>query len=662
MKKLLFILLITSTGILTAQTKYMVYFKDKGIQPDAALSKASQLYIEAEQGLSPRAIERRKKTMGEDYITYEDLLINENYISAIEELDVKILRKLKWFNAVSCYLNEDQLEEIKELSFVEKIETVRSLSIQRNNEAGFNPLSVFEAMQAANVEVTTFDYGESLTQAQLSEIPTVHDAGITGKDVIVGFLDSGFKWKDHPALSQLDVIDEFDFVFNDNNTANEDGIDASSQHNHGTRVFSIAAGFDEGNLIGPAYEASFLLAKTEYVPTEKNVEEDNYVAALEWMEGLGVDVTSSSVGYDQFDPGETSYTYDDMNGNTTKVTQAENLSFDRGVVSITSAGNEGPSLESLTAPADAFNIITVGSVNPSNSVNGFSSRGPTADGRTKPEVVAQGSSIYGASTGKNSYSSGNQGTSYSAPIVAGVAALLLDAYPDLTNKQVREIFMAAGDNSDNPDNNRGYGLLSAKRAINFPNIEITRTNTVLNKAFIGESGVTDVKFTLSVNDNLEIEDRAMFNSKENFYDLILRSYNPGDKLQVYFTYQDNNGSQRDPDAGHYEIDYESAIITLVEENNDLPLEFSLYQNYPNPFNNRTTIQFNSIGNEFGELVIYDVLGREVKTLFDGKTMPGINSFSWDGTNNYGDLVVSGAYFYKLRVGDKIDSRKMVLLK
>ena len=244
------------------------------------------------------------------------------------------------------------------------------------------------------------------------------------------------------------------------------------------------AGFDEGNLIGPAFNASYVLAKTEYVPAETHVEEDNYAAALEWMDSIGVDITSSSLGYSEFDDSVFSYNYKDMDGKTTIVTKAAEMAFDRGLVVITSAGNEGnTSWKYITAPGDGFNTLTIGAVSSTNIVTSFSSEGPTFDGRIKPEIVAMGSGVINARAGTiDGYGSGG-GTSYSAPIAAGIAGLLLSAHPHLTNTQVRKIMIDSGDNFENPDNERGYGLISAVRALTYPNLEAIDGGFRVHKLF-----------------------------------------------------------------------------------------------------------------------------------------------------------------------------------
>ena len=285
-----------------------------------------------------------------------------------------------------------------------------------------------------------FDYGPSFGQLQLSDVPAVHSKGITGEGVLLGLLDTGFNWKNHESLKDATVVAEYDFIFKDEITAN-DSLDNLRQHDHGTLVFSIAGGFKEGSLIGSAFGSDFILAKTEDIRSEKHIEEDNYAAALEWMESYGVDITSNSLGYSTFDPQEFSYTYSDMDGKTTIVTKAAELAFRRGVVTISSAGNEGAlSWRYITAPADGINTLGIGAVDNSNQLASFSSRGPSFDGRIKPDVVTQGVGVYCAAAGNFSGYITASGTSVSAPIASGVAALLLSAYPHLKNTQVRSIF------------------------------------------------------------------------------------------------------------------------------------------------------------------------------------------------------------------------------
>jgi len=659
----------------SAQTKYFIYFKDKGIPESHLLKKNSQLYLKVEKELSPRAIERRKAVNGNDnYITYEDLPVNKDYIQQLENLGIKIIHTLKWFNAVSCFLSDEQKNKVEKLSFVKNVEKVKLL--KRIEPIEHEQKNFQQVLEKSNY---LLNYGLSLKQNLLSEIPAVHNLGINGNGVLIGLLDTGFRWKSHPALKNAKVIAERDFIQNDSLTENDSSKDdAPNQDKHGTAVFSIIGGFDDGNLIGPAYGAEFLLAKTEYVPTETHVEEDNYAAALEWMEAQGVDITSSSIGYNTFDTGY-SYTFQDMNGNSTIVAKAVNLAFQKGVSTFTAAGNEGNSdwgakygdnkFGKIISPADAFNVISVGAVDTNNNVATFSSRGPTFDGRIKPEIVAQGSYVYFAVAG-GGYGFGS-GTSYATPIAAGVAALLKSAYPHLTNYQIRQTMLECGDNAIQPDNHRGYGLISARRAISFPNLERTNNQFVLNKIFV-DSTLNKSKPVIIY---YKIENENYQSAQMDYdghlkYKFILPAFSLGKKVSFYFSYENKSGKIREPQIGSYEFNYGSLLIHFnvysvedtVSFDEPIPFKYYLYNNYPNPFNNQTRIEFYSIDNSYAELIIYDFVGQKIKTLFANNALIGKNIFYWNGKNDEGRTVSSGTYFCVLRINGNIFAKKMVYLK
>ena len=648
---------------MNAQTKYFIYFKDKGVSHSTKLEKTSSLYQLAEKELSPKAIERRKAVMGDNYITYEDLPLNDGYVDQIKSLGVKIENRLKWFNAVTSYLSEVQLNQIRNLSFVQKVVPVGTFYFV-NNESNvpFQP----QPTRSLKKSSYSLDYGASLTQDTLSDIPTVHDLGITGAGVTIGLLDTGFRWKTHPAFNQIKILKEYDFVQHDSVTANQAG-DSGDQDSHGTSVLSIIGGFAPGYLIGPAFNASYILAKTEYVPTETHVEEDNYAAALEWMEGLGVDITSSSLGYSEFDPGQTSYTYADMNGQTTIVAKAANLAFERGVTTFSAAGNEGNNAwHYVVSPGDAPNMITVGAVGKNNLLASFSSRGPTSDGRIKPEVCAMGISDVSAWAGTTSYSTGS-GTSFATPIAAGVGALLKSVYPYLTNRQIRKTFMECGDRVSSPDNNYGYGLISAARVVAFPNLSSNSNIFNLNKIFINSNGVNSQTVVLKYKiENSLVQSVSMNYDGKLKYNYSLPLATGGDSVKFYFQYQTKSSAiVREPSVGAYVFTYGDLLIsydptkTLVEQ---IPTDYLLVQNYPNPFNLGTRIEFYSPVNSQADVRIYNSLGQSVRTLFGGQAVSGKNSLLWDGRNDNGQVVASGPYFYVLKIHGNVLAKKMILLK
>ncbi len=653
LKLLLLFLVITVCGF--AQQKYLVYFKDKGITPNTSLNKSDREYEIALSNLSEKSIERRKKILGEDIIRYEDLPVLQQYINELESRGIKIINNLSWFNAVSVYIDDRKLEEIKNLNFVDKIEPVKKL--KRDD----NFVSSMQQMFKNSIDTTV--YGSSFTQLQLSQIPKVHSKGITGSGVIVGMLDSGFDWMRHESLRNRNVIDEYDFIFNDTITANE-SEDHIHQHNHGTYTFSIIGGYKENSLIGAAYGSSFLLAKTEDIRSELHVEEDNYAAALIWMEARGVDITSSSLGYaDGFTSGD-DYRYSDMNGRTTIVTKAAELAFERGVITISAAGNEGDNVwHYITAPSDGFNTIGVGAVNSNNQVAGFSGYGPSYDGRVKPEVVAMGVSVLGASANTDDSYGFNSGTSAATPILAGLASLLLSTYPHLSNVQVRNILIESGDNLLNPDDRRGYGLVSAVKAISFPNLQRALNDYQLNKIFLERDGINPS----TVRIHLAAGDTSFSNYEMNYdgnlkYSYSVFLYGQGQDIKFYFTYNDSSGNQfREPEQNEYKFKYGSLNVSL---NYDpvVPVSYDiLSQNYPNPFNSSTRINFIARANEKAELIIIDAIGQKVKVL-STITNEGENTFLWNGTNEFNVQAASGVYYYILRMGGREYAKKMILLK
>lgn len=654
MKKIVILFLFASLTLAKSTSKYFIYFKDKGISKTTHLTKSSTKYYEALNSLSERSIKRRIKSMGEEFITYEDLPVNKQYITRLKESGVKIVWALKWLNAVSAFLTDEQYQEISHYDFVKNIESVkraRQIKEKKVTEG------LRKTSSASNTKYK-YDYGASLTQYELSDVPIVHDAGFTGTGVTIGVLDAGFWWANHPALQNNKVLAERDFVYGDTNT---DDNDAS----HGTAVFSLVGGFAEGNIVAPSFNAKFVLAKTEDIRSETHLEEDNYAAAMEWMDSIGVDITTTSLGYNEFDSGEGNYSYSDMDGKTTVITKVAELAFSRGILTVTSAGNEGnDSWKYITAPADGINTISVGAVRSNRVLSSFSSRGPTFDGRIKPEVVAQGSSCYHAKAySKTQYGYGG-GTSYSAPIVAGIAGQLLSAYPHLTNKQMRSIIIEACDSTEKPNNNYGYGLLSAKRAVEFPNLKKENGNYILNKIVLDKNLTDNDLLAVDIFEGESDAGSSYFLQKNGeYFSLTLPSYQESTELTFSFYIKKSNGSYTQI-KGDYKLKYGSLIIILGIKDNvaTIPKTFALGQNYPNPFNPSTHFILSLPKQEYITVNIYNILGEKVRTLVSENLSAGNYKLSWDGTNNFGGKVASGVYIYAAISKNNLDSKKLIYLR
>jgi serine protease AprX len=440
-----------------------IFFTDKG-------KSLNKYYEKPTLVVSKASLERRAHVIKiGPLIDQTDLPVNRDYINKIESYGARIKNVTKWFNGAACYVAKSDLYNISELNFVREIDFVgRYVNDSKpiiNENYNPPPNAYLNKINA----IHTYDYGQSLTELEQIKVPEVHDLGYTGNGIIICVMDAGVSNLQHEVFDNIHILGQYDFVNHDSVVANQAD---SGDGEHGTYTLALIGGFKSGKLIGPAFDATFLLAKTENTQSESSIEEDNWIAAAEWAEGKGAQVFSTSLGYRYDFTWGTGYTAQDMNGHTAIITLGAEMAVSKGVVVVNSAGNDGwrTDLNTLNAPADGDSVIAVGAVDTNGIRASFSSYGPTADGRIKPDVMADGVYNYvpNATPGDRSdYTSQYEGTSFSCPLVAGVAALILDKHHDWTPMEVRDALRNTASNHLSPDSLYGWGIINALAAINY---------------------------------------------------------------------------------------------------------------------------------------------------------------------------------------------------
>ncbi|MDX2474841.1 MAG: S8 family serine peptidase, partial [Candidatus Krumholzibacteria bacterium] len=437
-----------------------VYFADKDLT-GAALNEALAL---VRRDLGEDVMTRRTRgTLGLTGLDQSDAPLAPRYLAAASATGAEPRRQSRWLNAASYNATEDQIWALAKLPFVAQVELVArgrgrkpALATEMSAElqAQMNSL-------AAEKNLGELDYGASLPGLAQINVPAAHARGLSGKGVTVAVLDTGFELN-HQSLVGMDVKATWDFI-NDDDYVGLRQNDDPRQVVFGTAAVSILAGFSRSNLIGSAYEATVLLAKTEDLKSETPAEEDNWIAAVEWAEGLGADVISSGLGY------YTWYTFSQMDGRTAAITVAAEMATARGVCVVNGVGDLRASTDwpHLLPPADARGVIAVGAVDVNNQVAWFSSPGPTADGRIKPDVMALGAGHPAAASRIADLYNFSFGTNYATPLVAGVAALMLQANPALSPLQIQEAMHETASRSILPDNDFGWGMVNAVAAVDY---------------------------------------------------------------------------------------------------------------------------------------------------------------------------------------------------
>lgn len=433
-----------------AQDLYLIQFTDK---------PSAEYYLEnPEEMLSSRALDRRDRFAID--VDESDVPVEASYLEDLKALNINSIAVSKWFNGVFAWLSEEEIEQIEDFSFVTE---VISLVTQPNAES--TPYGLQENIEKEKLQAPyksqSLDYGWAQDQIEQINLQALHNEGYTGEGIQIAILDNGFSSVDFAdSFSYLrdhnQILDTYNFVSPEENVY--------SDGEHGTAVLSTIGGYLENQYIGTAIDADFYLFVTENNSHEMPDEEINWIRAAEKADSLGVDVINSSLGYYDFDDPRYNYTYEDMDGQTTYISRGAQWAAEKGIMVVNAAGNEGNNnWHYIGAPADAEAVFSIGAVDQEGAPASFSSYGPTADNRLKPDISAMGANVLVIQPNGVNFSNG---TSFSSPIIAGAMACLIQANPQSSPETLRQRVRASADHYEDPTDQLGYGIPDFGEAYN----------------------------------------------------------------------------------------------------------------------------------------------------------------------------------------------------
>lgn len=417
--------------------KYRVYLTDKKGTPYSVR--------QPEKFLSQKSIDRRKRLKLK--VDEHDLPLTPAYVDGLREKGLHVVNMSKWNNTVVVETNDTLLaKSLTSLPYVKEIRRVYT----RPDSIAAPDTTDRHALATGTLDTTDNYYGQGYGQIKMLNGLRLHEAGLRGQGMTIAVIDGGFYNADIlPGLKDARILGTRNFV--------EPGVDVYSANSHGMMVLSCIGAHAPYSLVGTAPEASFYLIMSEDTPTEHMVEEDNWCAAVEYADSLGVDIVTSSLGYYLYDDPAENHTYRELDGQTALNSRSASLAASRGLLLLNSAGNSGNNRwKKIGVPADARDILTVGAVDSLRQNALFSSLGNTADGRIKPDVMAQGQQA--AVLDVDGSLARANGTSFSTPILCGLVACLWQAFPDCKPVEVINAVRQSADNAEHPDNVFGYGI------------------------------------------------------------------------------------------------------------------------------------------------------------------------------------------------------------
>ncbi len=424
--------LIFNSGFAQNESKHFICFTDKN-NSFFTINRPTDF-------LSNSAIERRKKA-GID-ITLEDLPVNQNYIDSVKQIGATIVYSSKWLNGVLIETSDSAvLSKINNLPFVKNSKTVGKRGLTQK-------------LPYTSLYDLTIDYGFAQQQIEMANGNYLHERGFLGDGIKIAILDLGYL-----NFNRLNI---FENVFNSQQViATHDFVNGGDSvydaGTHGTMVASTIIGQSPGVYVGTAPNVNLVLLRTENENQEEVLEEYNWVVGAEYADAIGCDMINSSLGYYTFDNPSQNHQYSDLDGATCIATIGANIAAKKGMLVCVSAGNEGNSpWKYIGTPADAIGILTVGAVQSNRDPAKFSSYGPAADGRIKPEVSILGKDASIINT--SGQIKNGSGTSFASPILCGLAACLWQKHPEKRASEIRDAIIKSASLYENPEDQRGYGI------------------------------------------------------------------------------------------------------------------------------------------------------------------------------------------------------------
>lgn len=650
-----------------------LHLHDKGT-PARALAPTDPLYSSAAAQLTQRALVRRAKVLPLDsLVSTDDLPLYQPYLDSIAATGAQVVQTSRWLNTAMVLADSAQQLRLRALSFLDSTVVVRARK-RSDKPRSADKGVVLEHVPGVTQPCIDERYGQSGPQNRAIEADQLHRMGITGDGVFVGILDAGAQWRMHEALKHLDVVAEHDFVYGDDNVDDEPG--ETTAHDHGTHVLSILGGAFDGTLVGVAPHATFALARTEDVRSEHQVEEDNYVAGLEWLESLGVDVTNTSLGYTDFDFPESPHTYAELNGHTAQASRGINEATKRGMLCVVAAGNDGTkAFRYVGVPGEADSAIAAAAVDTTGRVTAFSSRWFGNSTRVKPNVAAPGIVVWHAEAGTAAQVNQGQGTSYASPMTTGAAALLLSARPSLRPWELRDLLQSTASRADNPDTAVGYGMVQLHKAIE----KMSRTAPVIGRprarlegdhitlySWTEYRGETPAPISLSVRKASGVTGATIVSPQPPIglavWSVPVSQLDPiiaGSLLNVAVITQNGGDTLLHTDItveGEGVVPaptWDRTVSTLCFQPNLQPNGITTV--IPNPFTGHTFIQYQIAVAARVSIVLYNSIGQEItRVVNDEQLDAGYHTFE---LNTPG--LEAGAFYLVLRAGDQILTEQML---